>query len=294
MKQQIRNRYLSSRLVFSIALLVGSAACSSVEVNHLADAQRMFSETATKENNFDRNLLSKTRVEDINAASLDSVAISNGYSAVLQILNQLSQEQVKSLQESGLWGNVLMLKVMSFWRLQRYSEAREILTNKIDKKTYDSLGDRDKVMYHVIAGLIQNDKFYQQMKEIEIGSASVEKTNMIHQGFISALESINRSLDKAAGNQQMRRYVLISYLGAYKNSQDACSLSMDKKARKACKKNKNCEAYANFFELEKTFDKKDLTGKSFLNNVLSKWLKKPSRDILLNSYKNCPSATINQ
>lgn len=284
MNQRINRPTFLFQLTLGLALLLGSVACTPVGVNNLADIQRTFSETASKDNQFDQNLLSKTSTQDLNSASLDSVSISIGYASVLEQLNKLPKEQINSFKTAGLWGNVLMLKAMSQWRLQKYVAALETL-QALDKKTYAALGNRDKVMYHIIPGLIKNDEFYQQLKQAENHAPTAEVVNNIQQGFSSVLTTFNAALDTSMGNQQMRRYLLISYLGAYKNSQDACQLSPADQ-RRACMNHKRCDAFANYVELEKSLD--TATGSTnFLKHVREHWVGKPNAQSLKKAYERC-------
>lgn len=285
MKPQNKSQYLLPKFMLGIIFLLSNLACSPpVGVNNLGDIQRTFSETATKDNQFDQNMLSKTSAQDIDGASLDSVAISIGYASVLDQLNTLPKEQIASLKDSGLWGNVLMLKAMSQWRLQKYVPALETL-QKIDEKTYNSLGNRDKVMLHMIPGLIKNDEFYQQLKQAQGKPVNAEEVRNIQQGFSSVLSTLHAALDKSNGNQTMRRYMLISYLGTYKNHQDACGLSAPEN-RRECINNKRCEAFASYIALEKTLDN-SASSTEFLNNIRGHWLGKPNADKLRKAYQRC-------
>jgi hypothetical protein len=136
-------------LLIALTLL---AACGGT--NHLRDAQRDFSEAARLEN--------KTRFQapsapDAGAELGTSVEIQNLYAGVLLSLDRITSQDKARLQADGLWGSVLSLRAMTYWRLGQFDKALKAADDMTDEVGDQAL-PRDAVMMAALPGLIRVDE----------------------------------------------------------------------------------------------------------------------------------------
>jgi hypothetical protein len=197
-----------------IALCV--AGCG--HINHLRDAQDAFSRAAEAENRIasappDRAL----RVPS--AGTNDLAQISAGYAAAVVSLDKLEDDTkaVEKLKSDGLYGNALALRAMSYWRLQKYDEARKAASSALDSGL--ARGSRDFALMTALPGLVANDKAYAQIQAATKDSLALDPVLAELNTADAVLCDADRSV---AANHPVRVYLGVSALAAMKNVQDAC------------------------------------------------------------------------
>lgn len=154
------NRYRSWRILSIVALLAGCAsfAMGCQSIGHLRQAQDAFNEAAK----IDLEMTYGKSFADDDAAQFSDIVamrteVRNLYAAALAHLDMISQKEEASLKENRLYGTVLTLKALCYWKLKEYPKALEV------KKEADNLGDkqlipRDKQVFKLLTALIAVDE----------------------------------------------------------------------------------------------------------------------------------------
>lgn len=231
-------RYIAVHLLIIMAI----SGCSSTEINHFRDAQRTFSETASKENGFSRNQQPQLKVFGNGIPSAEMASISAGYASVVTSLNSLSATQISKLQQAKLWGNVLLLKAMAYWRLQKYDQAYAIQQQAEPFKS--QLGPRDQALLTALPALIENDQAYEALQNAKGSQLPLAEAQQIQQAFVFTMDHLRVARQHTPGNNPVQQYLLLSQLGAFKNLSAACRLHQE--TRKTCRRSKQCEAIENY------------------------------------------------
>jgi|SRR5262245_8630731 len=208
--------YTRLRTMGGVLCLLWLAACA--HVNHLRDAQETFSRTAEAENrmaNAARDDLFRSSATGAN----DAGQISAGYTAALLSLDKLEQdsEAVAKLKSDRLYGNVLALRAMIYWRLQKYDkaaeEAKKALASDIEK------GSRDFALMMALPGLVASDQARAQIL------ASTQENIPLDSIFakLNTADAILCDADRSvAANHPVRVYLGVSALAVLRNAQEAC------------------------------------------------------------------------
>lgn len=201
----------------AVLCLLWLAGCA--HVNHLRDAQEAFSRAAEAEN----RVASATpeAVFRSSAAGANDIGgdIGAGYAAALLSLDKLEQdsEAVAKLKSDRLYGNVLALRAMTYWRLKKYEKAaeegRKALASDIEK------GSRDFALMTALQGLVANDQAHAQI-------LASSKDNMPLDSILAKLNTADAQFCDAdrsvPANHPVRVYLGVSALAALRNVQYAC------------------------------------------------------------------------
>jgi tetratricopeptide (TPR) repeat protein len=157
---RIKRYPLPLRILVTIALLSWfvciSVGCESI--GHLRQAQDAFNDAATIEwqMNYDQSLAGKEANQLIDAVKMRNQARTL-YAASLANLDMISQKEEASLKKNRLYGTVLTLKALCYWKLKDYEKALEV------KREADTLDDtqlipRDKQIFRLLTALIAIDE----------------------------------------------------------------------------------------------------------------------------------------
>jgi hypothetical protein len=228
-----------------LLIVIGISACSSNEVNHFSEAQRTFSDTASKENGLNHMKKPPLKVLGASVPSAEMASISAGYASVISSLDSLSTAQINKLQQAQLWGNVLLLKAMSYWRLQKYERAYAIQQRAETFKTH--LGSRDQALLIALAGFIENDQAYAVLKKLTGRQLSLAEAQPLQQSFVFTIDRLQAARKQTSARHPIHKYLLLSQLGAYKNLSQACKLHRE--SEKACLQAKQCDAIQGYDQL---------------------------------------------
>jgi hypothetical protein len=184
-------------------LVIITVGCAGV--NRLREAQDVFNQTAAAENSvrFDFNPADA-------AANLASVR--SGYASALLSLNKIEAEDVKSLQQDGLWGTALTLKALCQWRLGLFSEAI-ITTEDAQKNAGDQIYPRDRAVLAALPGLIKTDQAYNKI----IAKKPLTEVNELLTGERGAVSDIQRARGIVDGKHPVQIYLIQAQLAAYRN-----------------------------------------------------------------------------
>jgi len=227
-------------IIISVSVIVNG--CSSNEINHFREAQRTFSDTASKENGLSRMQQPQLKVLGGGMPSAEMASISAGYASVIASLDSLTPAQVNKLQQTQLWGNVLLLKAMAYWRLQKYDQAYAIQQQAEPFKA--QLGPRDQALLTALPGLVENDQAYEVLQRETGRQLSLTDSQQLQQSFVFAMDRLGAARRHTPGNNPVHQYLLLSQLGAYKNLSEACRLNNETK--KACRQTKRCGAIESY------------------------------------------------
>ena len=154
-------RSLALAFVFTF-MLVLTAGCAAV--NHLRDAQDAFSNGAALENAARLDSAAKFP----SAETSSSLAARSSYASALHSLDQLSDEQRKTLEKENLWGATLTLKALAQWRLGKYDEA--LSTAEDAQKLNEQLFPRDAALLKALPGLVAIDLAYARIVAADRGA----------------------------------------------------------------------------------------------------------------------------
>lgn len=146
---------ISAAAIFRTLVLVSAAGLSAcADINHLREAQDTFNQTAQIDN-ANRVIVAAA---DVGSRMIDQrTQIRTGYASVLLSLDSLKNSQKAKLRGYKLWGNVLMLRALSHFRLGNYDEAKK------EAALAAALGDdkifpRDKHLALTMPGLVKNQQ----------------------------------------------------------------------------------------------------------------------------------------
>lgn len=222
------------KLLFVFGVMLGLAACA--EVNHLREAQSAFSAAAQAE-----NAIQEQAIPNLAATS----TIGLGYTNAIASLDSLSAEEISRLKDQGLWGNVLILKAMAYWRLKKYENA--LKTAREAASLQKNLGTRDRVMAEILPHLISSDENHEKLSaqnQLEDASATKFET-----AFKAAMATIEKARGTLAADHPMQRYLTTAHLAVFKNLSDACGKR--RTFSPTCRKQSECGAYRSYADLRK-------------------------------------------
>ena len=206
-----------------LLLLSGCAA----HVNHLRDAQAAFNEAATFEND--------TRVQ---ARTSTPMAIQSGYGAVVVSLSKLEQDgdALKQLRQDNLYGNVLALKALAYWRLRKYDLASA--SGEAALREGLEPGTRDRALMIALPALIRNDQAHARLYspgERDLAQKPDERLAAITQLLASNVKILDDAVIGLEPQHPMQAYLATVGLVTMKNFVDACAkLAGDLAKQKAC------------------------------------------------------------
>lgn len=241
-------------LLTAIVIALGLVGCA--EVNHLREAQSAFSEAAQAENAI------RTQIVP-NVAAASSIGL--GYSSVITNLDSLSAKDTSRLKKQGLWGNVLVLKAMAYWRLNKYQRAFE--TAKEASGLKKDLGTRDRVMAEILPQLIGSDEKLEKLNDESTLKIDKDTEGEYEATFRLAMEKVEIAQSKLAANHPMQRYLTTTHLAIYKNLSDACAKR--KPFVPTCRSATMCPAYRSYSDLKKLVATVDISSgrrNAFLQN----------------------------
>lgn len=247
--------------VFIFILLLGLTACA--DINRVREAQQAFSDAAMQENKLKLSDYSATAGSGLLAQ--DGAAISTGYTSVILSIDSLASDQVEKLKGDGLWGNVLTLKAMAYWRLGKHLKALEVQKEALVIK--GELGDRDRIMMEILPALIDNDEQRSKMNEIE-GVMAKGKMEKIKESFVKSMRQIAAKRNQLPNNHPMLNYLLSSELAIYKNIKNVCQRTYKDFNLISCYKPIKCDAYNSYIKLNEA-----LANTGIKNDVMSRWSK---------------------
>ncbi len=211
-------RFRPQSIFLILFLVFFLSACGSIStVNYLRDAQEMFNQTAMSENQLKKSLdepgLTTSKRENILSAS----GVHAGYASVIHSLNSFDTEQTNQLKQDKLWGNVLMLKSLAYYRLGEIDNLNTVVT---EAKVLDAteIFPRDKAMISAIPGLVRINQAYRVIQlptpsdNNEKNNRLVEVESLLHKG----IEILDETRQKNA-THPIRFFLIESQLAGYKN-----------------------------------------------------------------------------
>jgi hypothetical protein len=227
MQQSINRKGIMRTVLMALAMLA-LQACA--QVNHLRDAQSTFNETAALENQL--ALTRQDTLGDGMGRAEGETQVRAGYGAVLASLDEAEKDQAATLKKYQLYGNMLMLRAMTYWRLHN-TAAAEAAANAARELPSDQIFPRDRALAIAMPGLIRNSQAYAIIR-----AKPKETTGMDHDAMTAAnkqtiaevsglIASANEKYDEAiktlAANHALRVYLFEAKLATYKNLFDAYS-----------------------------------------------------------------------
>jgi len=189
-------------------LLLFSTACGTTRA--LRDAQNAFNDAATAD------MQLRTAPEETTAALLG--VRDSGYRTTVGIIGAFNAMERAQLSGDKLWGNALMLKAMSQWRLGEYDEAME--TRKEATEFAGQLGPRDKAVLNVLEGLIALDQADANLVLRADGKLQCEYQT-VNDLVTSGLETIEAGRGNLSAGEPVQRYLLQAKLAGHRTRQRA-------------------------------------------------------------------------
>ena len=200
-----------------MALLLAGCA----EVNYLRDAQSAFSEAARMENQLRTSGTTNIEVNDL----LQEPEIRAGYASAIASIAKLDSDQIASLKSDKLWGVVLCIKAMSYWRLGNYDEMEKIAKEAQGIK--DEIYPRDRALLLALPGLRRVDEAHAIVAAPVEGKDNAEKTKVkeerlkaVDRLVKNASDILTEARQSVSEEHSVRSYLLQAELAAYKNLMD--------------------------------------------------------------------------
>ena len=211
------------RTVFVIGItVIGLLLTGCAGVNYLRDAQSAFSEAARLENQL---RTSATTTIEANDLLLES-EIRAGYASAIASIAKLDSGQIASLKSDKLWGVVLTIKALSYWRLGEYDEMEKIAEQA--QGIEDQIYPRDRALLMALPGLRRVDEAH-AIIAADIGGKDRAEETKIKEERLKTVERLvknanailNEARQSVSEEHSVRSYLLQSELGGYKNLLDA-------------------------------------------------------------------------
>ncbi|MCP4002712.1 MAG: hypothetical protein GY725_00820 [bacterium] len=189
--------------------LLTSIGCGTTRA--LREAQSAFSDAATAD------MQLRTAPEETTAALLG--VRNGGYRMTIGIIDGFNAIQRSQLSGNELWGNALMLKAMSHWRLAEYDAADKAANEAIGKYA-KQLGPRDAAILSVLDGLIALDQAH---AKLGVSTAGVFQCNYtdVNELVKMGLSTIENSRNGLSAGAPVQQYLLQSKLAGHKIRVDA-------------------------------------------------------------------------
>ena len=214
--------------IILIVLIYLSAGCANISsVNHLHQAQQAFNNAASIENNSRFNFHDPLSQDNYNPI-VDLNIVRSGYTAALEILRQMPDEEKNMLVKDRLWGVKLTLEGLTLWRLGKYEEAFKII--RLADENSDQIYPRDAAILTALPGLIKIDLAFQKILEVKDEGDEVKKEALknITQRLVeidnanpktkwSAVHTLKKARAKVNKEHPVNSYLIQSQLIAYRN-----------------------------------------------------------------------------
>ena len=208
----IRGPYLT---ICTLLLLIFTSGCESV--NKLREAQDAFNQAASIENS-----LKLTSIHSGAIASLSSSR--SAYASALLSINDIGDDDIKSLKDDHLWGTVLTLKALCQWRIGLYSKALETANDAKENYT-EQIFPRDLAMLMALPGLIKTDQAYAKIKafnkdkkdSLEIVEDLQEIKDLLTDERNGAVKDIQNARNFLEKKHPVQIYLIQAQLAAYRN-----------------------------------------------------------------------------
>lgn len=215
----VRDLHRSRAIVFVGLAVMCLIMAGCAEVNYLRDAQSSFSDAARMENNRGSKPVSPTETSGL----LTESDIRAGYTSAIASIDQLNNEQIESLKSDKLWGVVLTIKAMSYWRLGDYDSMQKVVTQATSLQD-DQIYPRDKAILMALPGLRRVDEAVALLAfEIKAGDKrqQAEKIMEAVTRLVSNASTIfTKARQTSPQGHPVRVYLLQCELAGYKNLLD--------------------------------------------------------------------------
>jgi tetratricopeptide (TPR) repeat protein len=172
---------LYCRILLTVALLAWFAfiAVGCESIGHLRQAQDAFNDAARNELQMTYDAPSAGEGTD---QFTDSVRKYNEaktlYAAALAHLDMISRKEEASLKKNRLYGTVLTLKALCYWKLKEYEKALEVKKEaaKLDDR---HLVPRDRQIFQLLTALIAIDETLPIVKGMSGKDETIKEKNFI-------------------------------------------------------------------------------------------------------------------
>lgn len=237
---KIKGNLLSLRCVeiitFLICIVWIAVGCESI--GHLRQAQRAFNDAATIEGRIGyEELLADKKADHLIEAVDQRNQARTLYAASLAHLDMISQKEASSLKKNRLYGTVLTLKALCYWKLKEYEQALAV-KKEADRLDDEQLIPRDRQIFRLLTALIAIDETLPIVegmsgKETAIKQRGFDRVQRIllgdEGGNCAAVCTINSVLNDPSLDKGMRLYArqlklmaLKRYFDAYRVLKVAC------------------------------------------------------------------------
>lgn len=225
-------------LLAVLAAALSLSACS--EIRTLREAQESFNEAAARENLLrygSQNPIIEPRAFSATFDSADLMAVRVGYANTISALTGMGPKEKAVLEEEGLWGNVLTLKAMAYWRLGKYDNALGSVADAA--RLGDQLGPRDKAMVEALPSLIRSDQAFHKIFVLggpdEPDNDRTQRLEDAKKLLRTAMDGLGSVRNGTGKDHPVQAYLIQAQLAVYLNMRDACnSLHAGLGSQKAC------------------------------------------------------------
>jgi tetratricopeptide (TPR) repeat protein len=204
-------------LILILLSIAGVAGCA--DINRLREAQNAFDQAAQAE-----NTLRFHPVPGSEGSVTLAAAARAGYTSALTSLSKLSDADVQKLRQDKLWGNVLVLKAMAYWRLQNYAAALDTAQEALGLQP-DDVHPRDKAILKALPGLIRIDQVYSFIAYKALGENESmlvdEFQTSVESPLVNAEEILETARAVVLPNEPVQIYLIQAQLAAYRNLKTA-------------------------------------------------------------------------
>ncbi len=202
-------------IVFLLIVFVSLCGCKTI--NKLRTAQDTFNEAASLDNQSSQvsyyNNVTPSEVSAAPIAPQDKSKLL--YHETLEILDTIDDSGKTTLKKNKLYGNYLILKGLSYWKLDKNAEATAVVA-EAEKET-DNLIDRDKKLFEIMPSLIALNEakpyYVKSTKHLDENCFNIKRITEIITD--EEIEPFDKILNDRNENSNLRLYVAQCKLLAY-------------------------------------------------------------------------------
>ncbi|SDL38310.1 hypothetical protein SAMN05660337_2851 [Maridesulfovibrio ferrireducens] len=260
------------KTAFLIIILVLVCGCQST--NKLRNAQDAFNHAAQTDISisYGNNFSEEDRSQFLEKWLVGKKDSQGQYTAALNSLNSITEDELRTIKKNNLYGSVVTLKALTYWKLEDYKNAYATIDTA--NRSKEKIIQRDKHILKILPALIALDESKEDYLKItnregnteEIDSLYKKISNVLKKDRLDEINSVinseNISLELKLYALEVKLLFLCRKISVYK----AYNLGASAQSEKT-------EAENTLKELSKTAKKVD---KDNADTIIRKWTKKVS------------------
>ena len=204
-------KYSSIKTAFLLIILVLVCGCQST--NKLRNAQEAFNKASkiSVSSSYGTSFATDNGTQFINSWVIDDTERHNLYSTALTCLNSLDGDELRTIKENNLYGSVVTLKALTYWKLEDYKKAYD--TIDIANRSKEKFIQRDKLILLLLPALIALDESKEDYLKITNREGTTKEIDSLYKKISSVLtqnrlNEINSVINSENISPELKLYAL--------------------------------------------------------------------------------------